>query len=713
MKKIKSRTSSDKEKNQSKSPSSPNKTTNSSSPSTPTKVSPSVQSQSPRHTNPNTPIKSSNTHTGKAPVASSSSSSSSPPSSSTNHHHSHIPNVLKHSSSILRLKSIKSNQSLNSSSDHSHDDSSKAQNTTSTRRTSTSSVASIHSAQISNGLNKSNLNSSPTHQAKANVISQSKTKTPVNQNVSQEAVHQKHNSLDPKTSLKPSSKAEVQPLQPTEPIQQLASSSNKTTQVLASHPSHHYPAVATHSNEKHSLEQKNASNLNKTLQTSPSHTKSSNPTNGKLPPKKAPISPVTQTVHSISKPKAENYTIKESKPTPPAPAPAHPKSKIAPAPAVVAAAVDANDTSAIAGKAENISSPSVNIPGNRDGVLLNPEFQVPHLVTDSAKSISETEFVHSPNTATNSITKIKTAPEGSNKSAPAVLKNSSRPLSAISASSSVSSNSSNKGFSSFSKMKNVMKSIKIGSRNSSPALETPSKHLSPSLEALTTPENKSTVTKLETDVEKLVEKVTETIVNIETSIVDGVNQTISPRVVPAGQDGQILDDADSLIVQHQPIKTVIKSTDGKFKELDEDEQNENTYQALISSIMANFLNLQKEIGNRIDSAASSVSSSISSNADSLKKTIGNTSDTISSISKNTYSKAVSRSSDFFAAASTGAKNNALLTSDVTVAICTGGLLVALLPRSKQNLALGTAITTGFVLINDLIFRFGYLPTNKV
>ncbi|GME80196.1 unnamed protein product [[Candida] boidinii] len=129
--------------------------------------------------------------------------------------------------------------------------------------------------------------------------------------------------------------------------------------------------------------------------------------------------------------------------------------------------------------------------------------------------------------------------------------------------------------------------------------------------------------------------------------------------------------------------------------------------------MANFLKLQKEIGNRIDSAVSSVSSSISSNADSLKKTIGNTSVTISSISKNTYSKAVSRSSDFFSAASTGARNNALLTSDVTVAICTGGLLVALLPRSKQNLALGTAITTGLVLVSDLIFRFGYLPTNKV
>lgn len=710
MKKIKSRTSSDKEKNQSKSPSSPNKTTNSSSPSTPTKVSPSVHSQSPRHTNPNTPVKSSNTHTGTAPLASSSSSSSSPPSSSTKHHHSHIPNVLKHSSSILRLKSIKSNQSLNSSSDHSHDDSSKAQNTTSTRRTSTSSVASIHSAQISNGLNKPNLNSSPTHQTKANVINQSKTKTPVNQNAQQEAVHQKHNSLDPKTSLKPSSKAEVQPLQPTQPIQQLASSSsNKTTHVLASHPSHHYPAVAPHSNEKHSSEQKIASNLNKTLQTSPSHTKSSNSTNGKLPPKKAPISPVTQTVHSVSKPKAENSAIKESKPTrAPVPAPAQPESQIAPAPIVaVAAAVAANGTSAIDGKAENISSPSVNIPGNRDGVLLNPEFQVPHLVTDSAKSISETAFVDSSNTATNSITKIKTAPDGSTKTAPAVLKNSSRPLSAVSASSSVSSNSSNKGFSSFSKMKNVMKSIKIGSRNSSPALETPSK------EALNTPENKSTVTKLETDVEKLVEKVTETIVNIETSIVDGVNQTISPRVVPAGQDGQILDDADSLIVQHQPIKTVIKSTDGKFKELDEDEQNENTYQALISSIMANFLKLQKEIGSRIDSAASSVSSSISSNADSLKKTIGDTSVTISSISKNTYSKAVSRSSDFFAAASTGARNNALLTSDVTVAICTGGLLAALLPRSKQNLALGTAITTGLVLVSDLIFRFGYLHTNKV
>ncbi|GME76126.1 unnamed protein product [[Candida] boidinii] len=518
LKKIKSRTSSDKEKNQSKSPSSPNKSTISSSPSTPTKVSPSVQSQSPRHTNPNTPVKPSNTHTGTAPVASSSSSSS-PPSSSTKHHHSHIPNVLKHSSSILRLKSIKSNQSLNSSSDHSHDDSSKAQNTTSTRRTSTSSVTSIHSAQISNGLNKSNSNSSPTHQTKANVINQSKTKTPVNHNVQQEA-HQKHNSLDPRTS-----KAEVQPLQPTEPIQQQApSSSNKTTQVLASHPSHHYPAVANHSNEKHFSEQKIASNLNKTLQTSPSHTKSSNSTNGKLPPKKAPISPVTQTVHSVSKPKAESFTIRELKPTRD-PTPAQPESKIAPAPVVVAAAVDANDTSAIAGKAENISSPSVNIPGNRDGVLLNHEFQVPHSVTDSAKSISETEFVHSPNTATNSISKIKTAPEGSNKSAPAVLKNSSRPLSAISASSSVSSNSSNKGFSSFSKMKNVMKSIKIGSRNSSPALETPSKQLSPSLETLSTDENKSTVTKLETDVEKLVEKVTETIVNIETSIVDGLNSS--------------------------------------------------------------------------------------------------------------------------------------------------------------------------------------------
>ncbi|GMF04056.1 unnamed protein product [[Candida] boidinii] len=123
-----------------------------------------------------------------------------------------------------------------------------------------------------------------------------------------------------------------------------------------------------------------------------------------------------------------------------------------------------------------------------------------------------------------------------------------------------------------------MKSIKIGSRTSSPAPENPLKQLSPSLEELGSPEIKSTAAKLETEVEKFVEKVTETIVNIETSIVDGVNQALSPRVVSPVQDDQILDDADNLTVQHQPIKTGMKNIGGEFKESDEDKQNKNSYQ---------------------------------------------------------------------------------------------------------------------------------------
>ncbi|GMF07631.1 unnamed protein product [[Candida] boidinii] len=270
----------------------------------------------------------------------------------------------------------------------------------------------------------------------------------------------------------------------------------------------------------------------------------------------------------------------------------------------------------------------------------------------------------------------------------------------------MTSNSNNKGSSSFTKMKNAMKSIKIGSRTSSPAPENSLKQLSPSLEELGSPEIKSTAAKLETEVEKFVEKVT------ETSIVDGVNQALSPRVVSPVQDDQILDDADNLTVQHQPNKTGVKNIGGEFKESDEDKQNKNSYQSLISSIMNNIYELQKEFGNKIDSSASLVSSSLSSNADSLKKTIDSTSGTISSISKNTYTLIASKSSDCFAAASTSAKNNALITSDVAVAICTGGLLIALFPRSKQNLALGAAITTSFVLINDIIFRFGYFSSDK-
>lgn len=699
LKKIKSRTSSDKEK-QPKSPSSSNKSTNSSSPSTPTKVSPSVQPQLVRPSNPTTPVKSSNLHTGTAPTPSSSSSSS----SSTKHHHPHIPNVLKHSSSILRLKSIKSNQSINSSSDHSHDNSSKARNTISTRRTSMSSVASINSTQISNGLNKSNVNSSPTNQKQTNVAPQPEIETPVKHNEQQEAVYQKQNSQDSQNPLKPLN-AQVQPLQPTQPIQQQAtssssSSSNKTTQILASHSSHHYPAVATHSNEKLSSEQKTSSTVNKTLQTSPSPTRSFNPISGTLSPKKVPSFLATQSAHSTSKLESENLTTKESKTTP--------IQTEATAPVAAAAAE-------ISGTAENISSSPVNIPGNRDGVLLNPDFEVIDKVTDSAKRMaSETEnaLVDSLDTSVNSDTNIKTAPEVSTKITSAVSANSSRPVSAVSASSSMTSNSNNKGSSSFTKMKNAMKSIKIGSRTSSPAPENPLKQLSPSLEELGSPEIKSTAAKLETEVEKFVEKVTETIVNIETFIVDGVNQALSPRVVSPVQDDQILDDADNLTVQHQPIKTGMKNIGGEFKESDEDKQNKNSYQSLISSIMNNIYELQKEFGNKIDSSASLVSSSLSSNADSLKKTIDSTSGTISSISKNTYTLIASKSSDCFAAASTSAKNNALITSDVAVAICTGGLLVALFPRSKQKLAIGTAITTSFVLINDIIFRFGYFSSDK-
>lgn len=706
MKKIKSRTSSDKEK-QPKSPSSSNKSTNSSSPSTPTKVSPSVQPQLVRPSNPTTPVKSSNLHTGTAPTPSSSSSSS----SSTKHHHPHIPNVLKHSSSILRLKSIKSNQSLNNSSDHSHDNSSKAQNTISTRRTSMSSVASINSTQISNGLNKSNVNSSPTNQKQTNVAPQPEIETPVKHNEQQEAVYQKQNSQDSQNPLKPLN-AQVEPLQPTQPIKQQAtssssSSSNKTTQILASHPSHHYPAVATHSNEKLSSEQKTSSTSNKTLQTLPSPTRFFNPISGTLSPKKVPSFLATQSAHSTSKLESENLATKESKTTP--------IQTEATAPVATVTAAAAASAAEISGTAENILSSPVNIPGNRDGVLLNPDFEVIDKVTDSAKRMAgETEnaLVDSLDTSVNSVTNIKTAPEVSTKITSSVSANSSRPVSAVSASSSITSNSNNKGSSSFTRMKNAMKSIKIGSRTSSPAPENSLKQLSPSLEELGTPEIKSTAAKLETEVEKFVEKVTETIVNIETSIVDGANQALSPRVVSPVQDDQILNDADNLTVKHQPIKTGIKNIDCEFKESDEDKQNKNSYQSLISSIMNNIYELQKEIGNKIDSSASLVSSSLSSNAVSLKKTIDSTSGTISSISKNTYTLIASKSSDCFAAASTSAKNNALITSDVAVAICTGGLLVALFPRSKQNLALGAAITTSFVLINDIIFRFGYFSSDK-